>query len=202
MAGRGCAGRTTAFLIRSSILASTTKDPAAQVSQAVAVPVEGGRAGTRAAGQVLMTLVFVGGATVMTVEMCASRLLAPYFGTSRFIRGILIGVVMIYLAVGYALGGRLADRDPSAPVLSGILGLFSAGTSVARGRASLLFGGLLAVVLALALFARGGLIKPPAMGELVYEKESAYNYIQVVRTDKQVSLMLNEGHAIHSIYNP
>src|SRR5205823_11988899 len=65
-----------------------------------------------------------------------------------------------------------------------------------------LFGGLLAAVLGLAFFARGGLIKPPAMGELVYEKESAYNYIQVVRTDGQVSLMLNEGHAIHSIYNP
>jgi spermidine synthase len=79
-----------------------------------------------------------------------------------------------------------------------ILGLFSAGAV----RASLVFGGLLAAVLALALFARGGLIKPPAMGELVYEKESAYNYIQVVRTGKQVSLMLNEGHAIHSIYNP
>src|SRR5439155_9922871 len=111
------------IVIRRSNLASTTKDPAAQVSQAVAVPVEGGRAGTRVAGLVLMTLVFVGGATVMTVEMCASRLLAPYFGTSLFIWGILIGLVMIYLAVGYALGGRLADRYPSAPVLYGITGL-------------------------------------------------------------------------------
>src|SRR2546430_16186865 len=84
---------------------------------------EADAARTRAAGLVLMALVFIGGATVMTVEMCASRLLAPYFGTSLFIWAILIGLVMIYLAVGYGVGGRLADRYPSASVLYGITGV-------------------------------------------------------------------------------
>ena len=56
------------------------------------------------------------------------RLLAPYFGTSLFIWAILIGLVMIYLAVGYGVGGRLADRFPSASVLYGITGV--AGFSV------------------------------------------------------------------------
>src|SRR5947208_13281439 len=77
----------------------------------------------RAAALALLAVVFVGGATVMTVEMAASRLLAPYFGTSLFIWAILIGLVMIYLTVGYGVGGRLADRYPYASVLYGITGV-------------------------------------------------------------------------------
>ena len=47
-----------------------------------------------------------------------------------------------------------------------ILGLLN----VSRQRPAFIFGALLALVLALALFAPRGLIKPPAMGKLVYEK--------------------------------
>jgi spermidine synthase len=55
-------------------------------------------------------------------------------------------------------------------------------------------------ILVLRLILPGGLVKP-AEG-LVYEKESFYNYIQVVdRPDRRV-LMLNEGQAIHSAYRP
>src|SRR5688500_11292628 len=56
----------------------------------------------------------------MTVEMAASRLLAPYFVTSLFNWGILIGLVMIYLTLGYWVGGKLADRYPNARTLYGI----------------------------------------------------------------------------------
>jgi predicted membrane-bound spermidine synthase len=38
--------------------------------------------------------------------------------------------------------------------------------------------------------------------ELLYEDESAYNYIQVVRWGTSTNLILNEGNAIHSIYDP
>ncbi|MEP6775330.1 MAG: fused MFS/spermidine synthase [Chloroflexota bacterium] len=270
---------------------------------------------TRAAKTVLLLLVFFCGAVVMTVEMSASRLLAPYFGTSLFIWANLIGLVMIYLTLGYWLGGKLADRYPrrtvlygitavagfmvgvipilSKPILSwsltgfadysvgifygslvGVILLFSVplillgfvspfavrlrmvdvedaggtaggvsalstlgsilgtfipvfflipyigtaatlytasatllvfsilGLVVSRAvKPAAIYAGLLVVVLGLMLFAPRGLVKEPQRGTLVEEKESAYNYIQVVKEGTRYELMLNEGHAIHSIYD-
>lgn len=293
-------------------MATTTENPA--TSRVSAVPAVAAR--SRVAALVLMLVVFIGGASVMTVEMSASRLLAPYFGTSLFIWANLIGLVMVYLTLGYWLGGKLADRYPRAsllytitaiaglavgvipslsrPILSwsltgftevsvgifygsliGVILLFSVpllllgfvspfairlrsvgiasaggtagqvsaistlgsilgtfistfllipyiGTaatiylasavllvfsifgllSTSNTRQAMVSAVMLLVVLGLMVFAPRGLIKPPERGELIYEKESAYNYIQVVQEGKRVALMMNEGRAIHSIYNP
>jgi len=246
----------------------------------------------------------------LAVEFGASRLLAPYFGTSLYVWGVLIGLILIYLSAGYVIGGRLADRHPRDQVLFqitawaglwiGLIPLVSypillasqqgfkelsvglvAGTLVAvvllfaapvillgcvspfairlllknvetggntAGRvyalstAGSILGTFLPVFwfipsygtrptlegfgLALVLISIAGLwprrkvyalfgvavilawiilpsgIKPPEFGTLLYEKESAYNYIQVVQVANNTELILNEGQAIHSIYNP
>ena len=262
----------------------------------------------------LLTVVFVSGLSSMALEMCASRLLAPYFGTSLFVWANLIGLILIYLSAGYFVGGRLADRFPSRrllcalttiaalwvglipfisrPVLDwsvsgldtenasvfygsllavillfsvpvtllGVVSPFAIRLSVDRvGRAGRNAGGLYALstagsivgtflpvlllipdigvrrtllavcvtLLAASLWGLGlrprvlasipgaillvplllpqlaplGPLKPQP--GLIFDQESFYNYIQVVREkDGTMELVLNEGHAIHSVYNP
>ncbi len=257
----------------------------------------------------LLPLVFASGMASLGVEFGASRLLAPYFGTSLYVWGVLIGLILVYLSAGYVIGGRLADRHPRADVLYqitawaglwiGVIPLLSypillasqqgfrdlsvglvAGTLLAvvllfavpvtllgcvspfairlllkdvetggntAGRVYALstvgsilgtflpvfwfiptfgtrptivaFGLALVVISGLALWPRrrlyasfgvavilawillpGG-IRPPEVGTLLYERESAYNYIQVVQVASATELILNEGQAIHSVYD-
>lgn len=65
----------------------------------------------------LSVAVFLSGAVLLGVEIAASRVLAPTFGSSLYVWGALIGVVLAGLAVGYGVGGVLADRWPSAWLL-------------------------------------------------------------------------------------
>jgi spermidine synthase len=65
--------------------------------------------------------VFVAGAVLLGVEIAASRVLAPFFGNSLFVWGALIGVVLTGLAIGYWIGGALADRLPSPALMLGSL---------------------------------------------------------------------------------
>ena len=242
-------------------------------------------------------------------EFGASRLLAPYFGTSLYVWGVLIGLILVYLSAGYVIGGWLADRYPRDDVLYqvtawaglwiGVIPLVSypillasqqgfkdlsvglvAGTLLAVGllfaapvillgcvspfairlllkdvatggntagrvyalsttgsilgtflpvfwfipsygtRPTLEGFGLVLVVISVvglwprrkfyAVFALAVIlawiflpsgIKPPQVGTLLYERESAYNYIQVVQVGTKTELILNEGQAIHSIYD-
>ncbi len=74
-------------------------------------------------GLALRVAVFLSGAVLLGVEIVASRVLAPSFGSSLFVWGSLIGVVLTGLAVGYSIGGGLADRYPTPYLLAGTLAL-------------------------------------------------------------------------------
>jgi MFS family permease len=55
-------------------------------------------------------IAFVVGAASLGAEIAAARLLAPYFGASTIIWANTIATVLVALSIGYAVGGKLADR--------------------------------------------------------------------------------------------
>jgi spermidine synthase len=66
---------------------------------------------------------FVAGMAVTVIELAATRLLAPYFGASLFVWTNVIGIILVGLAIGYTVGGRLADKTRDARILYRILGV-------------------------------------------------------------------------------
>jgi len=258
--------------------------------------------------------VFASGMTTLAAELTASRLLGNVFGTSNLVWAAIIGLILIYLTLGYTLGGRWADKSPKYSTMYSILawGAFTIGVvpfianPVLRTAANAFDGlqigilaGAFAVVLVLfsipvtllgmispfairlslqdanqagnvsgniyaistlgsfvgtylpvlvliptigtsktflvfSLFllcvALAGLILSSGIktmlpyflmiialvalalitgnssikntGGQVFETESAYNYIQVLKRDGYIYLRLNEGQGIHSVYKP
>ena len=59
----------------------------------------------------LYTTEFFAGMSVMAVELGASRLMAPYFSSSQIVWTVIIGTIMIAMALGNVIGGRMADKN-------------------------------------------------------------------------------------------
>ena len=74
---------------------------------------------------------FVAGISTLGAEIAAARLIAPAFGASTVVWANTIAIVLVALAGGYWLGGRLADRHPH---------------TAGMARAALLGAGLIALI--------------------------------------------------------
>lgn len=111
--------------------------------------------------------VFFSGLTSLGIEMAASRLLGNVFGTSNLVWASIIGLILIYLAVGYFLGGKWADRSANeatfykiiiwAAISTAVVPLFSrpvlrlAANAFDELQMGILFGSLTSVLILLAI---------------------------------------------------
>jgi spermidine synthase len=55
-------------------------------------------------------LIFITGAVTLSLEVLASRIMTPYFGVSLYIWAGILSITLIFLALGYQLGGRFSQR--------------------------------------------------------------------------------------------
>ena len=104
------------------------------------------RAGPAAGRAPVTLLVFVSGAVLMALEIAGSRVLAPFFGSSVFVWGSLIGIFLGAMSGGYWLGGWLSERCPRQLLLNALLAaagaftlllpLWAGGLGSISGRAS------------------------------------------------------------------
>lgn len=61
----------------------------------------------------LPLVVFLTGACVLVIELAAIRVLSPYFGNTLYTTSSVLGVILAALSIGYYVGGRQADKQPS-----------------------------------------------------------------------------------------
>lgn len=70
-------------------------------------------------------IIFVVDAICMILELIASRLLSPYFGSSNIVWTSVIGIILLSSSLGNYIGGKIADRENKEKNLKIILMLSS-----------------------------------------------------------------------------
>ena len=76
----------------------------------------------------LYPVVFIVGFAVLVLEILGTRFLVPFYGSTIFVWSSLISVTLGSLALGYFLGGKAADKNPSFSFLCWLI--FFAGMAV------------------------------------------------------------------------
>ena len=115
----------------------------------------------------LYLTVFIAGMSTLAVEFTTSRMLQTVYGTSNIVWANVIGLVLLFLTLGYFLGGKLADKRPfphtfyQLVTLTGFSAVFfllltsvvlkTAASAIANLQVGAIAGSLLVVVLALAV---------------------------------------------------
>jgi predicted membrane-bound spermidine synthase len=72
-------------------------------------------------------------ASIMAIELAASRLVARFLGSSLYTWTAVIGVMLAGITVGNVIGGRLADRYRPSRLASWLFGAAAAACGVALG---------------------------------------------------------------------
>ncbi len=72
-------------------------------------------------GALAAAIVFVAAGSVLVLEILAVRLLAPYVGLTLETTTSIIGAVLLGIAVGAGVGGRIADRTSPRRMVVGLL---------------------------------------------------------------------------------
>src|SRR5262245_50010863 len=101
------------IIMASATTAATPDATATAATTAIPMPL------ARLAGVGL--IVFLANAALLVLQLVAGRLLAPFVGSSLETWTSIIGVFLLGIALGNALGGRLADRYPSPRTLALVL---------------------------------------------------------------------------------
>jgi spermidine synthase len=69
----------------------------------------------------ILLVAFLSGIAVTAMEISATRIVAPFVGSSSIVWTNVIGVVLAALSVGYYVGGRLAEKRPDINILLAVI---------------------------------------------------------------------------------
>ncbi len=137
-------------------------------------------------------IVFFAGFSMMTIELLAARVTAPYLGSSLYTWTGIIAFVLLGIAIGAFAGGKISDRWPPRRVLA--ISLLTAGvlTAIGYGVAALLgpwLGTRFSVPVAMPFFALCVFFPPSMFLAAVQPAAIKTDLVELAETGRVVGLL-------------